>query len=145
MKYPQSLFCWLGVGLIGGMIFLCLQQTPTVPIVWVRLSLLAVPATYAAIGTFGFVVERNSDESTTEGKNNYQSLVYFYPLIFIVSLSVTFSMWFFRVISTFSMWFFRVIFEVIAGRNNRLPPSVKKFTSPVHKFTDWVNDKLDGK
>jgi hypothetical protein len=75
MKYPQSLFCWLGVGLIGGMIFLCLQQTPTVPIVWVRLSLLAVPATYAAIGTFGFIVDSTSNKPPTEDEN-YQWLVY---------------------------------------------------------------------
>jgi hypothetical protein len=90
----------------------------------IRLSLLAVPATYAAMGTFGFAVDSNLNKPPTEDEN-YQWLVYFYPLLFSVSLSMA-----------FVMWFFRVIFEVITGKHNQLPPAAKKLTSPIHKFMD---------
>jgi|GEM_PF-4092593 len=85
MKYLQSVFCWLGIGLIVGMMFLVLQQTSTVPITWVRLSLLAVPASYAAIGLFGLILDSALGNFPAEDKN-YQWLVYFYPLLFLTIL-----------------------------------------------------------
>lgn len=133
MKYLQSVFCWLGIGLIGGMIFLVLQQTSSVPITWVRLSLLAVPASYTAIGLFCLILDGALGNFPAEDKN-YQWLVYFYPLLFLINLSII-----------FSAWFLRVLFEIITGRNNKIHPSIRKLTAPLDKVIQWQCDKLDGK
>jgi hypothetical protein len=87
MNYFQQVLCWLVTGLLGGVAFLCLQPMPSIPILWIRLSLLAVPATYTVIGILGLIVDRTLDKSP-EQDENYQWLVYIYPLLFLVSSSI---------------------------------------------------------
>jgi len=114
------------MGLIGGTIFLCLQQTATIPIMSIRLCLLAVPATYAAIGTFGFILESNFNDSPTENEN-YWWLVYLYPLLFLITLSITFSKWFFGII-------FEVIMIGINYQTSKVMSSGKETIFSISKF-----------